>query len=338
MTLRSYIIKRVLIGILVLWIVATFNFVIFSIQKGNPVAFIQDYNMDPAEKDLMLNSYGWNDPLEVKYVKYLRNMFTFGLVYPYFGISINLNKGQFIATAMAPKLIITVMLLGTALIGRIIIGIPVGIFAASRRGGKLDVAAVGTALLTWGVPVFFIQLLAILTFGQILRDTYGIKLFATTFIPPRYSLDLPWFVATYQQLALPLLVLIFAGFGSWTLYTRNLLIDALTQDYVVTARAKGLSERTVLYRHAFRSILPPISTMLTLAIPGVVTGAIITETVFGINGIGSWYVSSLQYNIADYGIAQAVLFIFATLVIVCNLVADILYGVLDPRIRVGMRR
>jgi len=338
MTLRTYITKRVLIGLFVLWLVATFNFVIFSMQRGNPVAFIQDYNMDPAEKAAMLDAYGWNDAPEVKYAKYLRNMFTFGIVYPYFGVSVNLNKGEYIATAMTPKLIVTLLLLGTALIGRIIIGIPVGIFAASKRGGKLDIAAVGSALLTWGVPVFFIQLLAILLFGQILRDTYGIRLFATTFNPPRYTRDLPWLVATYQQLALPLLVLIFAGFGSWVLYTRNLLIDALTQDYVVTARAKGLSERTVLYRHAFRSILPPISTMLTLAIPGVVTGAIITETIFGINGIGSWYVTSLQYNIADYGIAQAVLFIFATLVIVCNLIADILYGVLDPRIRVGMRR
>ena len=117
-----------------------------------------------------------------------------------------------------------------------------------------------------------------------------------------------------------------------------MLVDALTQDYVVTARAKGLSERTVLFKHGFKSILPPIATMITLAMPGVVAGAIITETVFGIEGIGKWYVTALNESVADYGVTQAVLFVIATLVVTCNLIADLLYGVLDPRIRVGARR
>jgi peptide/nickel transport system permease protein len=325
-------------GIFILWIVATLNFAIFSMQTGNPVAFILNYKMDERTKSMLLEAFGWNDPWIIKYAKYLRNMFTFGIVYPYFGISISINRGSYIAVEMVPKLIITVMLLGSALIGRIIVGVPIGVFAAAKRGTKLDVATVGVALLTWGVPPFFIQLLAILFFGLVLRDTYGIRIFSTVYNPPAYTGDLKWFLGSIQQLTLPILTLIAAGVGSWILYTRNLLIDALTQDYVVTARAKGLNERTVLFKHAFKSILPPISTMITLSIPGIVTGAIITESIFGINGIGSWYMASLQPSAADYGIAQAVLFIFATLVILCNLIADILYGILDPRIRVGMRR
>lgn len=338
MTLRTYIIRRVILGIFVLWLVATFNFVIFSYQTGNPVTRMLDPTMEPAAREALLRAYGWYDPWPVKYLKYLGNMFSFGIVYPYFGRSIALNPGEYIAHAMVPRLIITVMLLGSALIGRILIGVPIGIFAASKRGGKLDVSAVGVALFTWGVPTFFIQLLAVLLFGRILRDTYGIRIFSTTFNPPRYTGDLYWFLGATQNLLLPILTLVFAGLGSWVLMTRSLLVDALTQDYVTTARAKGLSERTVLYKHAFRSILPPISTMITLAMPGIVTGAIITESIFGINGIGSWYLTSLRYDVADYSIAQAVLFIFAALVIICNLIADILYGILDPRIRVGMRR
>jgi len=338
MTLRTYIIKRVVIGISILWIVATLNFVIFSMQTGNPVAYMLDPKMDPVQKEMLLDAYGWNDPWIIKYLKYLRNMFTFGIVYPYFGKSIVLDKGEFIAHAMVPRLIVTIMLLGSALIGRIIVGVPLGILSASKRGGKLDVTAVGISLLTWGVPPFFIQLLAILFFGRYLRDIYGIKIFSTTFNPPPYTGDLSWLLAGLQQLLLPILTLVLAGFGSWVLYTRNLLIDALTQDFVLTARAKGLSERAVLYKHAFKSILPPISTMVTLSIPGIITGAIITESLFGINGIGSWYMAALSYDTADYGIAQAVLFIFAALVILSNLIADILYGILDPRIRVGMRR
>lgn len=338
MGFRAYLIKRLILGIIVLWIVATFNFIIFSIQTGNPVYYLLNYKMDEEQKEMMLRAFGYYDDPFVKYLKYLRNMFSFGLVYPYFGISIQLDKGQYIAYAMVPRLIVTVMLLGFALIGRIIVGVPVGILAAAKRGRKLDVAAVGVSLLTWGVPAFFIQLLAVLFFGYILRDLYGIYIFPTTFNPPRFSWDIRWFLEAARQMSLPVLTLVAVGFGSWVLYTRNLLLDALTQDFIATARAKGLSERAVLFKHAFRCILPPITTMITLAIPGVITGAIITESIFGINGIGTWYIQSLQYNIADYGIAQAVLFIFATLVIICNFIADILYGFLDPRIRVGVRR
>ncbi len=135
---------------------------------------------------------------------------------------------------------------------------------------------------------------------------------------------------------MPILTLVVASFGSWALYTRSLLLDALTQDYIVTARAKGLSERTVLYRHAFRSTLPPIVTIIALAVPGVVGGAVITEWIFTIPGIGRWYLNSMLA--ADYPVVQAVLFIYAVLMVFANLVADLLYGVLDPRIRVGVRR
>lgn len=315
------------------------NFVLFTAQRGNPVAYLLNWQMDPEAKENLLISYGWYDSLPVKYVKYLRNMFTFGIVYPYFGVSH--ERHRFIAHEMSWRLAITVILLGTALVGRILIGIPLGVFSAAKRGTKWDVGVVGSALFTWGVPSFFIQMLAILLFGKILRDTYGISIVSTVWTTPSVAggeKNLAWWAGCVTQLALPMLTLVLIAFGSWVLYTRNLLIDALTSDYVVTARAKGLSERTVLYKHAFKSILPPITTMITLALPAVVTGAIITETIFGIEGIGKWYMNSLSASIADYGVAQACMFIFATLVISCNLIADVLYGILDPRIRVGTRR
>lgn len=340
MGLRNYLIKRVIFSIFLLWLVVTINFMIFSAQRGCPFAHLQQISAreGATQRQQLLEAYGFNDTWAIKYIKYLRNMFTFGLVYPYFGISI--ISRNYIAQDMAPKLIITVFLLGSALIGRILIGIPLGILSASKRGGKTDVAVVGSALFSWGLPTFFIQLLAIFFVGTVLRDHYGITTFATnwgTILFDRREAPLQWWSAALWQLTLPMITLILVAFGSWVIYTRNMLIDALTADYVTTARAKGLSERTVLYKHAFKSILPPISTMITLSIPGVVTGAILTETIFKIDGIGRWYVNSMQLTNADYGVAQAVLFVFATLVIVCNLIADILYGVLDPRIRVGSR-
>jgi peptide/nickel transport system permease protein len=117
-----------------------------------------------------------------------------------------------------------------------------------------------------------------------------------------------------------------------------MLLDSLTQDYILTGRAKGLSERTVLYKHALRSIYPPVVTLITLSIPGVVTGAIITEQIFSLQGIGQWYITAINVGNPDYPVVQAILFIFAFLTIACNLIADFLYGVVDPRIRVGVRR
>jgi peptide/nickel transport system permease protein len=170
-------------------------------------------------------------------------------------------------------------------------------------------------------------------------NIYGVRIFPTGGgLGGPYDTFLDRLKGVTWHLSLPILVLTFGGFGGWALYTRNMLLDALTQDYIVTARAKGLSERTVLYKHAFRSILPPVATMITLSIPGIVTGAIITETVFGLEGIGKWYIESLSRSAPNYPVVQAVLFIFATLTIMFNIIADLLYGVLDPRIRVGARR
>lgn len=135
---------------------------------------------------------------------------------------------------------------------------------------------------------------------------------------------------------LPITTLVVAGFGSWALYVRNMMIEALTEDYIVTARAKGVKERNVLFKHAFRSILPPIATIIAMAIPGLVTGAIITETIFSWPGIGKWYIDAVTTG--NHPVSQAVFYNYGVLVILGNLIADLLYGYLDPRIRVGQRR
>jgi peptide/nickel transport system permease protein len=336
MGLKSYIAKRVILAIIILWVVATLNFIIFVVSPGDPVRYLLNPGLKQEQKELIYYYYGLREGWGVRYVKYLANMFSYGIVPPYFGYSFETRTT--VASEMSWRLGITLFLLGAPMIGRIILGIPIGMFAASKRGTKTDVAIMGSALFTWGVPIFFIELLAILLFSWLLiyHGIHILPLAGLTSVPAPKGLalyaDIAW------HLTLPMLCLVFAGLGSWALYTRNLLIDALTQDYVVTARAKGVSERAILFKHAFKSILPPIATMITLAVPGVVTGAIITETVFGIEGIGKWYIHALDTSVADYPVVQAVLFVFATLVIICNLIADLLYGVLDPRIRVGTRR
>lgn len=330
--MRGYLVKRIAVSLAILWVVATLNFVVFQVVSPiKPLAGIVDPKFTPEQKENLLNLYGLNDPLHVRYSKYVVNMFTWS-----FGLSFQTMRP--VVEDLSWRLPVTVLLLGSSLVATILVGIPMGILAGSRRGSKVDVAAIGAGLFTWGVPIFFIQLLFMMFFCYYAKLAFGFSLFPVRglySVPPptnpfAYMADVAW------HLALPLITLVVGSFGSWALYTRNLLLDALTQDYVVTARAKGLTERTVLYRHAFRSTLPPIVTMITLSVPGIVTGAMITEWIFTIPGIGRWYLNSLMA--ADYPVIQSVLFIFAVLVIVANLVADLLYGVLDPRIRIGMRR
>lgn len=330
--MREYLVKRILMSILILWVVATLNFVIF--QVVSPVSPEDAYfgkEFTPEVREMLRGLFGLDEDLHVRYFKYVKNMFTFN-----FGVSFRTRSP--IVQEMSWRLPATVLLLGSALVATIFVGIPLGVLAASRRGSKIDVLAIGSGLFTWGVPVFYIQLLFMLFLCYFAATYLGFPLFPARGLysspPPSdpfsFMADVAW------HLAMPLMTLVVGSFGFWALYTRNVLLDALTQDYIVTARAKGLSERTVLYKHAFRSTLPPIVTIIALSIPGIVGGAVITEWIFTIPGIGRWYLNSMLAS--DYPVVQAVLFVYAILVIFCNFIADILYGVLDPRIRVGVRR
>jgi len=338
MSLRTYIAKRMLIALITLWLAATMIFFVFVVHPGDPVKYIMDPSMTEAQMELLKREYGYYDSWPVKYIKSMRNLLSFGLVPPYFGIS--LTSKQYVASELAWRMPLTMGLLGLALTGNVLVGIPIGILAAAKRGSKLDVAIMGSGLFTYGMPTFFIQLLALLFFITYVYGTLGIRIFPGSGwvdIPPPQGL-LPYLTNIAWHFALPALTLIISAFAGWALYTRNLLLDSLTQDYVLTARAKGLSERTVLFKHALKSIYPPIVTLITLSIPGVVTGAIITEQIFGLQGIGQLYIGSISLSNPDYPVVQAILFIYSTLTITCNLIADFIYGVLDPRIRVGMRR
>jgi len=332
--MKGYVGKRVGMALVTLFVVLTLNFVIFRVFiPMDPTNLMLDPRMKEEVKENLRRDWGLEDPLfPDQFFKYLKNLFTWN-----YGRQFDIAHTE-IAPEMAWRLRNTIMILGLALLGTIMIGIPLGVLTAARRGGKLDVTAIGFALFTYGVPTFFIQLLFLLVFASYWHVWFGYSLIPRSGIvtapPPKETLafiaDVAWHCVG------PIVTLTIAGFGSWALYTRNILVDALTEDYILTATAKGLKERTVLLRHAFRSILPPIVTMIALAIPGVVTGAIITETIFSWPGIGSWYINALMNN--NHPVTQAVLYNYAVLMIGANLIADFAYGILDPRIRVGTRR
>jgi peptide/nickel transport system permease protein len=289
--------------------------------------------MPPDTQERIRSLWNIDAPLfPDQYGRYIFNLLTWQ-----YGVSFT-TPPRPIAPEMAWRLRNTLVLLGIGLIGTIAVGLPLGVLAGSRRGKRTDVFVMGAGLLTWGLPSFFLQLLFLLFFAYYSRVWFGIQLMpfggVMSYPPPKDPLILV--VDVLQHAAGPVTTLILINFGSWALYTRNMMIDALTEDFITTARAKGLKERDVLYKHAFRSILPPIATMIAMAIPGLVTGAIITESIFNWPGIGQWYITAL--NSGNHPVTQAVLFNYAFLMIIANLVSDVLYGLLDPRIKVGVRR
>lgn len=333
--MRGYLIKRIIVAIFILLIVMTLNFIIFRVVHpvGDPTHFFLSPTMTAEDKAAIRALWHLDDPLfPNQYLLYMWNLLTWN-----YGKAFTTPPTE-IAPEMAWRLFNSVLILGLALIGGISVGLPLGVLAGSRRGRKSDVTIMGIGLLTWGVPSFFVQILWLLFFSYYCSVWLGFPL-----LPPSGVVSIPpptdpfaLVVDKLWHMIGPVVTLVIIGFGGWALYTRNMMIDALTEDYVLTARAKGATERTVLYRHAFRSILPPIATMIAMAVPGLVTGAIITETIFGWPGIGQWYIAAL--NSGNHPVTQAILYNYAVLMIMANLLADVLYGFLDPRIRVGMRR
>jgi len=324
----GYLLKKVGLAFITLMVVVTLNFLIFRVfVGGDPAQIIIDPGMPDEVRQTLRALWGLDRPLfPDQYLTYLYNLLTWQ-----YGVQFDQTRTP-IAPEMAWRLRNTIILLGAATIGTIAIGIPLGMLAGASRGKKTDVTVIGLGLLTWGVPTFFVQLVWVAIFILWLRLFPRAGLVGLP--PPKEFLSLVADVA-WHALS-PILTLILAGFGSWALYTRNMMVDALTEDFILTAKAKGLKNRDVVYRHAFRSILPPIVTMIALSVPGIVTGAIITESIFAWPGIGQWYISSLTEN--NHPVAQAVLFNYAVLMVGANLVTDLIYGFLDPRIKVGVRR
>lgn len=325
--MKVYLAKKLIYALTTLYLIATFNFIIFQVLSPlDPTKLMIDPRWGLEERELLRKLWGLDKPIHQRYIKYIVNMFTFR-----FGRSF-LSQELVIDDIMA-RLPNTVLLLGTAFLFRALIGIITGIYAASKRGGKLDVITIGTGLFTWSTPAFFIQLLFLLVFCGYLR-WFPFGGMYPPGEPPSEPLD--YILTVLHHLVLPVSTLVIAGFGSWALYSRNMMLDYLTQDYIITAKAKGLSDRSVIFKHAFRAMLPPIATMVALNFPYIFTGAIITEYVFTWPGVGRWFFSCMLSG--DYPSVQALLFIFAMLMIAANFIADLLYGFLDPRIKVGARR
>ncbi|MDR1886004.1 MAG: ABC transporter permease [Synergistaceae bacterium] len=306
-------------SVLVLLVVLGLNFFLFRLMPGDPLTGIVDPRFSPEAKQQLAAQWGLDRPMTEQFAVYIREMLSFR-----FGLS--MMTGTPVWDELKNRVPNTVALLLPALLLSAALGVWLGVKAALGRGSAVERVVLVCGAVSFSFPSFFVQLLLLLCFAY-LWPVFPLR--GTTSIPPLTGaaglLDYAW------HLALPMFSLVILSFGGWALYIRNLMVKCMGEDYVLMARARGLPHRRVVWNHAFRSILPPVLTILLLSLPGVVSGAVITETVFSLNGAGRFLLEAT--NSHDYPAAGAAFFLLALLTVGCNLLADVCYAAVDPRVR-----
>ena len=314
----QYLVKRLLIAIPSLLGISVVLFTVLALAPGDPFEELAtNPNVPAAVRASLRAKFGLDDPVALRYLRWLGAMLggDWG-----FSFASRIDVDQLILQ----RLPTTLLVIGSSQVLALLIALPVGVYAATRPYSIFDQVASTLAFVGFSLPSFFTGILFILVFSIQLD-----------WLPFVYRSDISatgwqFYWEHVKQALMPVAVLgLFQG-ASWTRYVRSSVLDVIRLDYVTTARSKGLAERAVIMKHALRNALIPVVTLVALQLPAVFGGAIVTEQIFRVPGIGSLLISAILAN--DTPVIMAVTFVFACLVILFNLIADILYGWLDPRI------
>ena len=335
--MTQYLIRRVLVAIPTLLVISFIIFAVLDLAPGDPTGNLP-LTIPPEVRAQVRKALGADDPFALKYAKWLRQFFideplalledATGVTMPGSESRVRILSWQTrspVAELIVQRLPQTLWVVGLAYVLGILIAIPVGIVSAYRQYSVFDQVGTFVSMLGFSLPTFFTGLLAIIFFSVQLKWLPSI--YDTTLVVR----DWPSFVQQLEQMIMPVTVLAFFNASQLSRFMRSSMLDNLNQDYARTARSKGLQERSVVMGHVLRNSLIPVVTLIALGIPGIFTGAIITEQIFRINGIGDLLIRGI-YN-SDIPMVQTITFIFAILIVLFNILADIAYGLLDPRIR-----
>ncbi|HEX2520464.1 MAG TPA: ABC transporter permease [Castellaniella sp.] len=314
----SYVVRRLLLAIPSLLGISVVLFTVLALAPGDPFGELMTNPNVPASVQLALRAkFGLDDPVYLRYFHWL-----FAMLHGDWGFSFASRMD--VATLIMQRLVVTLAVLGSAQLLAVLVAIPIGILAAARPYSLFDQVANTFAFIGFSLPTFFTGLLAILLFS------ISLDWLPFVFQSNLSQTGLAWWWAEFKQTIMPICVLgLFQG-ASLVRYVRSSVLDVIRLDYVTTARSKGIGERRVLIRHVVRNALIPVVTIVALQLPIIFGGAIVTEQIFRVPGIGSLLISSILTN--DTPVVMGVTFVFAALVIIFNLIADLLYGLLDPRI------
>ncbi|MBR0969235.1 MULTISPECIES: ABC transporter permease [Bradyrhizobium] len=316
--MSQYVLRRLLIAIPSLLGISAVLFFVLALAPGDPFSELAtNPNVPPEVQAALRAKFGLDDPIYLRYLHWLNAM-----LHGDWGFS-------FVSRMDVDKLILqrlptTLYVIGSAQILALLIAIPVGVYAATKPYSLFDQVANTLAFVGFSLPTFFTGILFILIFSVTLD-----------WLPFVYTTDIKatgihWVLEMIRQAIMPVAVLGLFQAASMTRFVRSAMLDVIRLDYVTTARAKGLGQATVIVKHVMRNAMIPVVTLIALQIPAVFGGAIVTEQIFRIPGIGSLLISSILSN--DTPVVMAVTFVFACLVVLFNLIADVLYGWLDPRI------
>jgi peptide/nickel transport system permease protein len=313
-----YLLRRLLIALPSLLGISVVLFTVLALAPGDPFEELANNPNVPAEVRMALRAkFGLDDPVWQRYFRWL-----WAMLHGDWGFSF-ISRID-VDTLIMQRVPVTLAVIGASQLLALMIALPVGIYAAARPYTWFDRIASTVSFIGFSLPTFFTGLLLILLFS--------IKL---DWLPFVYRADIPatgwqWWWEHIRQAIMPVAVLGLFQAASYTRYVRSAVLDVIRLDYVTTARSKGLNEGKVVVKHVVRNALIPVVTLVALQMPAVFGGAIVTEQIFRIPGIGSLLITSILAN--DTPVIMAVTFVFACLVVVFNLLADIIYGWLDPRI------
>ena len=317
--MTKFLIRRALILIPTLIGISMVLFAIISLAPGDPFAELaQNPNVPPEVREDLRKSLGIDDPIYVRYVRWLTSMLRGD-----WGFSFVSRVD--VLDLIRQRLPTTLYISGAAYLVALAIALPVGILSAVKQYSLLDQVATTLAFIGYSLPTFFTGLLFILVFSV------QLDWLPTIYRTNIESTGIYYVQELLAQSIMPIMVIALLEGAILTRYVRSSMLDVIRLDYVRTARAKGLSEARVTLNHALRNGLIPVVTIIALQMPTIFTGAIVTAQIFRIPGIGSLLLSSFQTN--DTAVLMAIVFTYAVLVVIMNTVADVMYGVLDPRVK-----
>ncbi|UPK26353.1 ABC transporter permease [Bradyrhizobium sp. 195] len=316
--MSQYVLRRLMIAIPSLLGISVVLFVVLALAPGDPFSELAtNPNVPPEVQAALRAKFGLDDPIHLRYLHWLNAM-----LHGDWGFSFVSRMD--VDTLILQRLPATLYVIGSAQILALLIAIPVGVYAATKPYSLFDQIANTLAFVGFSLPTFFTGILFILIFSVTLD-----------WLPFVYTTDIKgtgirWVLEMIRQAIMPVAVLGLFQAASMTRFVRSAMLDVIRLDYVTTARAKGLGQAKVIVKHVMRNAMIPVVTLIALQMPAVFGGAIVTEQIFRIPGIGSLLISSILSN--DTPVVMAVTFVFACLVVLFNLIADVLYGWLDPRI------
>ena len=331
----TFTLRRLMLAIPTLLVISLVIFLLVDLAPGSPMSEIP-LTVPPETRLKMMEALGADQPVFVRYFLWLRQFFIVEpsvLLDSLFGTNLAGDQQRILSwqsrapvfTIIGERMPQTLIVIGTAYLVGILIAVPIGIYSAYRQYSWFDQAGTFVAMVGFSVPTFFTGTVIIIVFA------IWLGWFPTKYDTTLNVTDWASFKEQLRQMAMPVMTLGLANAAAISRYMRSSMLENMGQDYVRTARAKGMTERVVVLKHVLRNSLIPVVTVIALGIPSIFGGAIITENLFGVNGIGAALI--LAIHASDLPMVQTLAFIFAVLIVVFNLIADVLYGFLDPRIR-----